>query len=312
MAGAGALTLPAAVAAFRTYLEAERHASPHTVRNYLSDLAQLEAFARTSGAGAPPLPLACLDLSLLRAFLADLYARGVSHTSLARKLATLRSFFDFLCRRGLAQDNPARQLPLPATRRPLPRALPIDQVFALLDAPGPETPLHVRDRAILELLYATGLRVGELVRLDMQDLDLPGRTLRVRGKGKQERLAFFGPTAAGTLAAYLGARAQWPQIRDTAALFLNHRGGRLSARGVHLLLQRACRRVGLSQSVSPHMLRHSFATHLLDSGADLRGIQELLGHRRLSTTQRYTHVSLDRLTAVYDRAHPRARLEETS
>ncbi len=297
-----------ALTAFRTYLEAERHASMHTVRSYLSDLQQFHDFACAYLRCPAPLPVARIDPPLIRAFLSALYQRGVGHTSMARKLSSLRSFLDFLRRLGWVQDNVARQIAMPRTRRPLPKALPIDQVFALLDTPAvPASALYLRDRAVLELLYATGIRVSELVALNVQDVDLQARTLRVRGKGKRERQVFFGPTAARAVTVYLEARRHWKRGHHDAALFLNHRGGRLSARGVHFLVERHGRRLGLPQRVSPHMLRHSFATHLLDNGADLRSIQALLGHRRLSTTQRYTYVSLERITTVYDQTHPRAR-----
>jgi integrase/recombinase XerC len=213
-----------------------------------------------------------------------------------------------LQRQGRITDNAAQHVHTPKVRRPLPNVLPIDQVFALLDTPeGPPSPRRLRDQAILELLYATGMRVSELVALNTQDVDLPSGTLRVRGKGRRERQGFFGKTAAQALIAYLEVRQERQSARDEVALFLNHRGNRLSVRGVHLVVQKHSRRTGISPRASPHTLRHAFATHLLDNGADLRSIQELLGHRRLSTTQQYTHVSTDHIMAVYDRAHPRAR-----
>jgi integrase/recombinase XerC len=292
---------------FRTFLEAERHASPHTVRNYLSDLNQLVRFARTYADSPQPLTPDTINTALIRAFLNALHSQGDGHATLARKLASLRSFLDFLQQQGGLRDNVAQRLLTPKTRRPLPKVLPIDQVFTLLDTP-PEpsaTPLQRRDQAILELLYATGIRVGELVALDVQDVDLAAGTLRVRGKGKRERQVFFGNTARQALLAYLNVRC--PLAEQETALFLNHRRARLGARGVHLLVKKHGCRTGIAPSTSPHTLRHAFATHLLDNGADLRSIQELLGHRSLSTTQKYTFVSLDRVFAVYDKAHPRAR-----
>jgi integrase/recombinase XerC len=295
-----------ALQAFHTFLAVERNASPHTVRNYLGDLAQFVRFACTSSDMPRPIAPADIDTALIRAFLSALHRQGVGHTTLARKLATLRSFLDFLQRQGHLHDNVARRTPTPKIRRPLPEVLPIDQVFTLLDTPTTATtPLQRRDQAILELFYATGMRVGELVALDVQDVDLSASTLRVCGKGKRERQLFFGQTAAQALVAYLEVRQRHAQ--EETALFLNHRGGRLSTRGVHLLVKKHCRRTGIAPSTSPHTLRHAFATHLLDNGADLRSIQELLGHRSLSTTQKYTFVSTDRLFAVYDQAHPRAR-----
>ncbi len=304
MAAAPGVTMQAALRAFQTFLDVEGGASPHTVRNYLSDLHQFVRFATTYLAA--PLNPAGIDAALIRAFLSAVHRQGAGHTTMARKLSCLRSFLNFLQRQGQISDNAARRILSPKTPRPLPTVLPIDQVFTLLDTPVTSAePLHRRDQAILELFYASGIRVSELVALDVQDVDLQAGTLRVHGKGKRQRQAFFGPTAQQALTAYLEARQ--PKTPEQMALFLNHRGDRLSTRGVQLLVKKHCRRTGLSPSTSPHTLRHAFATHLLDSGADLRSIQEFLGHKRLSTTQLYTHVSTDRLSEVYDKAHPRAR-----
>jgi integrase/recombinase XerC len=299
--------MQSALTAFRTHLEVERQASPHTVRNYLGDLRQFLDFA-TDHCGMELCSPTQIDTATIRAFLYRLHQRGISRTTMARKLASVRSFFTFLERHHDLNPNPARPLQSPKSRRPLPVVPSIDQLFALLDTPEtPPSPHQTRDQAILELLYATGIRVSELVALDLQDIDLHATTLRIQGKGKRERQAFFGPTAAAGLTAYLAMRHAYKPSSDNSALFLNHRGGRLSTRGVHLLVKKHSRRVGLSPRTSPHTLRHAFATHLLDNGADLRSIQELLGHQRLSTTQRYTHVSMDHIMAVYDQAHPRAR-----
>jgi len=297
------------LAAFHTYLEVERQASPHTLRNYLSDLQQFVHFASSRLGPAAALVPAQIDAALIRDFLSTLYQRGVGHTTLARKLASLRSFCHFLQQQGHTSDNVAQHVQAPKIRRPLPNVLPIDQVFALLDTPvTPATPLSLRDQAILELLYATGIRVSELVTLDVQDIDLHSGTMRVQGKGRRERQVFFGNTAARALQTYLAARPPDPERGPaTGALFLNHRGGRLSTRGVQLLVKKHCQRTNLPARTSPHTMRHAFATHLLDNGADLRAIQELLGHQQLSTTQKYTHVSTDHMIAVYDKAHPRAR-----
>jgi integrase/recombinase XerC len=299
------MTIPEAIRAFQTFLEIEYTASPHTVRNYLSDLQQLVRFARTYCASRVLLP-AHLDANLIRAFLSALYSQGRHQNTLARKLSSLRSFLDFLQRQHVVEANAARHISLPKIRRPLPTVLPIDQVFTLLDAPlEPPTPLQLRDRAILEFLYAAGIRVSELVALDLHDIDLQAGTVRVLGKGNRERQVFFGAAARRALMAYLEVRS--PCDPEDTAVFLNHRGVRLSTRGVQLLVKKQCRHLGIPASTSPHTFRHAFATHLLDSGADLRSIQELLGHRSLSTTQKYTHVSTDHLFAVYDKAHPRAR-----
>jgi integrase/recombinase XerC len=294
------------LAAFQRYLDIERQASPHTLRNYLSDLRQFAHFASARLGPATLLTPTRIDASLIRDFLSTLYQQGVGHTTLARKLASLRSFCHFLQQQGHVRENVARHIQSPKIRRPLPNVLPIDQVFALLDTEvTPATTLSLRDQALLELLYATGIRVSELVALDLHDVDLHSGTLRVQGKGRRERQVFFGKTAAQALQAYLEVRPSTPP--DPTALFVNHRGARLSTRGVQLLLKKHCQRTGLPTRTSPHTMRHAFATHLLDNGADLRAIQELLGHQQLSTTQKYTHVSTDRMLEVYDKAHPRAR-----
>lgn len=302
--------MKSAVSAFWTYLEVECDASPHTVRNYLSDLEQFIEFAKTAPSLADAEELTTIeqvDADLILSFLNALHGQGVGHRTLARKVSALRSWFDFLQRRDLLPDNAARRVRASKVRRPLPEVLPIDHVLALLNTsiPSDATPLQVRDQAILELFYASGIRVSELVALDLQYVDLQDGTLRVLGKGKRERQVFFGRTAQRALQAYLDIRQ--PRDPSDPAVFLNHRGCRLSTRGVQLLVKKHCERTGLPPSTSPHTLRHAFATHLLDNGADLRSIQELLGHQQLSTTQQYTHVSTARLFEVYDQAHPRAR-----
>ena len=295
------------LAAFQTYLDIERHASPHTVRNYLSDVQQFLTFASTHTGRELSTPEA-IDAPLIRAFLAAIHLQGVGHTTMARKLSCLRSFLQFLQQQGHLSDNAARRVQMPKTRRPLPNVLPIDHVFTLLDTPeSPSSSQHLRDQAILELFYATGIRVSELVGLNMTDVDVSAGTLRVRGKGKRERQVFFGDTARKALVAYLQGQQSAGKSPMDKALFLNYRGQRLSTRGVHLLVKKHCRRTGITTRTSPHTLRHAFATHLLDNGADLRSIQELLGHQRLSTTQKYVHVSTDHIIEVYDKAHPRAR-----
>lgn len=301
--------------AFQSHLEDERQASPHTVRNYLSDLRQFLALvaAAGSGKGAPLSRPDQIDAGMIRDYLKVLHQRGVEARTLGRKLASLRSFLHLMERRGHVGGNVARAVRTPKARRPLPNVLPIDHVFALLDTPpepGPDAPaawLRRRDQAILELFYASGIRVSELAALDVQSLDLAAGAMRVLGKGNRERQVFFGKTAAQALRDYLEARELAGIGQSEAALFLNRHGQRLSTRGVQLLIKKHCRRTGVSTRTSPHTLRHAFATHLLDSGADLRSIQELLGHQQLSTTQKYTHVSMDRMLEVYDQAHPRAR-----
>ncbi|HEV8640278.1 MAG TPA: tyrosine recombinase [Methylomirabilota bacterium] len=287
------------LAPFLRYLAVEKHASPHTLRSYRSDLEEFRRFlVEISGRDALAETIASVDARLIRAYLARLHTHRREPVTVARKLAALRSWFRFLVRRGLLPRNPALEVRGPRLGRKLVSFLPIDEAALLVDAKG----TSARDRAILETLYATGLRVSELTGLDLDHVDRPQRTVRVLGKGRKERIVPFGARAAAALDAYLdgGPRPRGP-------LFVNRRGARLGVRSVFEIVRHRARQLGLRRRVSPHTLRHTFATHLLDAGADLRMIQELLGHSRLSTTQRYTHVGADQLTRVYDAAHPRAR-----
>jgi len=284
-----------AVEAFLRYQAVERGASAHTLRSYRTDLAQFRRFLAARRVGR----MAEVDARLLRQYLARLYEAGLSRPSIARKLAAIRSCLAFLTRRGGLPKNPAREVSPPRLPKRLVSFLPIDEATLLL-----EHPATARDRAILEMLYATGARVAELCGLDLADLDRAGDTIRVRGKGAKERVIPVGDAALQTLDAYLGARGQ-----ADGPLFENLRGGRLTVRSVHRIVKARSRAAGLTRRVTPHTLRHTFATHMLDAGADLRLIQDLLGHSRLSTTQRYTHVSADHLMRVYDAAHPRAHPE---
>jgi integrase/recombinase XerC len=297
--------LPPEVRRFAAHLETEKRASAHTRRAYLADLAQYAAFL--AGVGAPLVPS---SPALVRAFVARA-AAGAGAASLGRKLSTLRSFYRFLVREGLAGGNPARAVASPRRPRLLPQVLPEEEAAALVEAPrAAQGPLALRDRAFLELLYASGLRVSELTGLGVGDVDLAQRLVRVVGKRRKERIVPFGKAAADALRRWIEdgrpvLLAAAPPRGDP--LFLNARGGRLSARSVARRIARWVLAAGLPRHVHPHVLRHSFATHLLGNGADLRGIQELLGHASLSTTQRYTHLDWKRLADVYDRAHPRAR-----
>ncbi len=280
--------------AFLRYLEVEKNASVHTLRSYRQDLEDFQRILDIAGTAA----MRALDARGVRAYLAALHTRGLDPTSVARKLAAVRSWCRFLVRRGVLPHNPARQIRAPRLSRKLVSFLPIDETVALMDAPR----ATARDTAIVELLYASGLRVSELVGLDLRDVDRAGMTVRVLGKGGKERIVPFGTAADRALRELLGERGE-----AAGPLFLNRRGGRLTVRSVHTIVRRRAAAVGIGRRVSPHTLRHTFATHLLDSGADLRMIQELLGHSRLSTTQRYTHVGSDQLMKIYDAAHPRAR-----
>jgi integrase/recombinase XerC len=290
-----------ATAAFLRHLERERNASPHTIRAYGEDLRQFTDYLEGI-LGRPPSPEDA-DHVLIRGFLAELHRRGLKKVSSARKLAGLRTFFRYLCREGRLERNPARVLLSPRLEKRIPAPLEEDQVGALLDVPGDDAASR-RARAILELLYATGIRCAELVGLDVGEIDLDGRMVRVLGKGRKERIVLFGTNAQQALRSWLATRAGLRPKSD--AVFINLRGGRLSDRSVRALVSRRVKQVALTRRCSPHTLRHSFATHLLARGADLRAIQELLGHASLSTTQRYTHVDTRQLLEVYKKTHPRA------
>jgi integrase/recombinase XerC len=283
--------------------ELERNnASPHTIKSYESDLRQFLDYFSPPGEEAPA---PCdFDVLKIREWLAGLYDHKLSPVSIRRKLAALRVFFRFLVREGLAPVNTPRLLRTPKSPKKLPDVMTTEQTNALLDgvAAGKlERPHPARDLAILELLYGCGIRVSELVGLNLDDLDRTERWLRVRGKGRKERQVPFGGKAADALERYLAERSGQEQ-----ALFLNHRGRRLTDRGVRGIIKLYATLLAGDSSIHPHSFRHAFATHLLSDGADLRSIQELLGHARLSTTQKYTQVSLTDLMAVYDRAHPKA------
>lgn len=304
-----------AIEDFLGYLRAERDASAHTLCNYRVDLVQFLAYlGERSPLGAAPDPGA-VDQTAVRGFLARLAAAGLSRASLARKLSTLRSFFRFLSRQGRVAKNPAALVQAPRLPVRTARHLSVDETFQLLAAPaatgnGSERSLHLaaRDRAILEIFYASGLRLGELTGLNRADVDLSEGLIRVRGKGRKERIVPVGRQARRALEAYLAVRGE-PVASggEAVGLFLNHRGGRLTTRSVGRIVLRYLLASGLGKKITPHGLRHSFATHLLRAGADLRAIQELLGHAHLRTTQRYTHVGLEQVLSVYDQAHPRAK-----
>ena len=294
-----------ALAAFTAYLRDEKQVSPHTLRGYLSDLDQFASFLATVFPGGGELK--AVDTLILRGYLGYLHQRGLSKASVMRKLATLRAFFRFLHREGRVASNPARALHAPRQMKKVPRVLTENDAAALVEAPaeGKKNPLAaLRDRAILELLYATGLRASELVGLDAERLLLAERLVRVVGKGRKERIVPFGEPARRALEAYLGAR---PGLRPGTPVFANLRGKRLTSRSLQRIVEKYVRALPADADASPHTLRHSFATHLLARGADLRAIQELLGHASLSTTQRYTHLGLDELARTYDQAHPRAK-----
>jgi integrase/recombinase XerC len=295
------------VESFFTYLKTERGASPHTLKNYRRDLDELVAYLKEQHPrlieGEEP-EWARLDVRILRGFTAHLLKK-IRATSVGRKLSTLKSFYNFCVKKGLVDSNPARLIPSPKKPKLLPRFLSVDEAHGLMEeAAKGDKRSKARDRAILELLYGCGLRVSELASLSLADLDRSGRILKVRGKGNKERIVPIGETAWTHLQAYLEDRpASGP---DPKALFLNLKGGRLTVRSLQRMVENYQLRGGMGRKVSPHGLRHSYATHLLGNGADLRSIQQLLGHASLSTTQKYTHLSLEKLMEIYDKAHPKA------
>ena len=304
--------MQAAVEGFLRYLRIERNASPLTLKSYRSDLARLLQFLVSTDAGLHE----PRDVSIgqLRGYVADLHQRGYARSTIARRLASLRSLFEYCRREKLVESNPARALRTPRQGRRLPHFLSTEQVAKLLETPPDDQPAGLRDRAILETLYSAGLRVSELVSLDLADWDRDSNVLRVRGKGRKERIAPVGRFAAAAILDWLQHRQtdNSPSATDVDAMFLNRFGRRLSARSVGRMLKKHIAAAGLDQLTSPHTLRHSFASHMLDGGADLRSVQELLGHKSLTTTQIYTHVSTRRLRETYDRAHPHARRDDTS
>jgi integrase/recombinase XerC len=296
-----------AIRSYLRHLRLDRNCSPETVRAYGSDLGEFAEFTARESGGRMPEPDA-VDRLMIRAFLSELHARGSKRSTIARKLAALRSFFRFLKRRDRVRTNPAAGVATPRQERRLPRQLSVAEMSQLLETPDDSTPLGARDRAILEFLYATGVRVSELTSLELEDLDLSEGVVRVAGKGRKERMVPVGSKAIAAARVYLRLRTALEPRPGSGgeALFLNFRGTRLNARSVRRILDRTIRSCALARKISPHTLRHSFATHLLDAGADLRAIQELLGHASLSTTQKYTHVSTERLLRTYGRSHPRA------
>ncbi len=290
---------------FLEYLRAERQLSEHTLRNYAQDVSQ---FLRFWEENQPGQSLHIATYRHIRSFMAA-NLRGRSKATMARKLSALRTFFKYLQRRGVMEQNPARLAPTPKADKPLPRFLTVDEVFHLLSQVGGDTAFQgLRDRAILELFYSGGLRLSELAGLNLKSLEVSKGQVRVWGKGAKERLAFLGQPAKMAMEAYLPERERFLQKKalTETALFLNKLGGRLSSRGVARVVGRWSQIAGLSGNLTPHGLRHSFATHLLEGQADLRAVQELLGHASISSTQRYLHTDLDYLMEEYDRTHPRS------
>jgi len=297
-----------ALAEFLRHLALEKNASAHTVKSYREDLTQAVAFFQER-LGSPQAGPERLTSRVLRAYLVWLHEQRYARSTIARRVAAVRSWCRFLCRQGILTASPADGLRSPRQDKKLPHFVSEDDLARLLASPPADAPLGLRDRAILETLYSAGLRVSELTGLNMGDVDLNEGVALVRGKGKRERLVLLGPQAQEAVRRWLEARGQIKSGRRGAnadAVFLNKRGTRLTARSVGRLLEKYLALTGLDQRTSPHTLRHSFATHLLDRGADIRSVQELLGHRSLATTQVYTHVTTNRLRESYHKAHPRA------
>lgn len=299
---------------FLDHLRYERNVSAHTLRNYESDLKQfLDYLAPPDAKGkrrdAPNLKQ--IDHITIREWLSSLHSDNKKKSSIARKLAALRTFFQFLVREGIVESNPAKLVATPRKEKKLPTHLSVEDAVRFIETPDAETDFGKRDRAILELLYATGVRVSELVQLNLRDIDMNNKLLRVMGKRRKERIVPFGEPALKALKNYLAVREAFLMNapvtkRDAQPVILNYQGTRMTTRSVGRLIEKYIRLCAGIHDISPHALRHSFATHLLDSGADLRDIQALLGHARLSTTQVYTHVSMEKLIEVYDKAHPKA------
>ena len=284
------------------FLEYEKNASPHTIKSYRTDLLQLTDYLEEKD-----VQLKSVDNVVLRGFLAQLSAKGERKSTVARKLAAVRSFFQFCMKRRWVEDNPAKVVSTPKQEKHVPSFLSEEEMAGFLDLPRSAKVLDVRDKLVLELLYATGMRVSELVGINLEHISLEERLIRVRGKGKKERLLPFGKKAEESLARYLKDRHLINKGRvEERALFLNYRGQRLTARSVERIIDKYIRLSTIKRKISPHSLRHSFASHLLSRGADLRVIQELLGHESLATTQKYTHLDLRKLLEVYRKSHPRS------
>ena len=291
-----------AVADFLYHLR-EKNSSPHTIKAYTGDLANFSAYAG-------PRDWKQIDHIAIRGFLSQLYEKGLSKTSVARSLAAVRSLYRWLGQEGVVEQNPAKLVATPKLPKKLPRVPTIEELNSVLDGKMPETAAFPeRDRLMLELLYGCGIRNSELTGINLDDIRLSAEAILIRGKGKKERYVPFGDSAKIALSAYLPARQTVlaETRKNSTALLINQRGGRLTTRSVGRIIKKVAASKGLSPDVHPHTLRHAFGTHMLEEGADLRAIQELLGHERLATTQRYTQLSMKHVLQVYDRTHPRAK-----
>ena len=300
-------SLKSAVEDFGRYIKIERNLSEHTVDAYLKDLGQFQEFIAHNENPVTEKDEIPLDTLLIRSFLVSLYRAKMSKTTVSRKIASLRSFYRYLVKVGKIELNPAELVQLPRTEKFIPVVLSVDEIQALLGVPFADDEMGSRNRAIMELFYSTGIRLSELTGMNIADLRFGEGLIKVRGKGRKERIVPVGAPAMNAIGDYLSRRGK---SADSGAgeepLFLNAKKRRMNPRDVARVVERAVKESGIQRKVSPHVLRHSFATHLLDAGADLRSIQEMLGHQSLSTTQKYTSVSVSRLMEVYDNAHPRA------
>ena len=284
-------------------LRSEKYYSPHTCSNYRRDLSRFEAYLGKQGVD----DWNAVDYGLVSGYAAERRRQGRKSRTIQRELSSIRSFFQFLIRHGLAEQNPAREVRAPRADKPLPKTCDAEAIDRLLSLRDPSDGLQVRDNAIFELIYSSGLRLAELVEIDLDDIDLAGRRLTVTGKGGKSRLLPVGSKAAAAIERWLGRRREYCPDAGQTALFVSRRGARISRRNVQSRLDLLIRRQAMEQRMSPHMLRHSFATHLLESSSDLRAVQELLGHVNIATTQIYTHLDFQHLAQAYDKAHPRAR-----
>ena len=294
---------------FTDYLVAEKNASPHTLESYLNDISQFVGFLKQSGHARGSYKIDSIDTLAIRSYLGFLYDKNFSASTMRRKLSTLSSFFRFLCREGYLEKNVVKSVPAPKMENKLPSFLSVDEMFRLIDLPDGEGFLVVRDRAMMEFFYSTGVRISELVSLKIEDIDRTAQVVKVLGKGGKERLLPFGKKCGEALDKYKKARSDKviSTKENSEYLFLNYRGKGITTRGVRKIIEKYVTTGNFPGKVSPHSIRHSFATHLLEGGADLRTIQELLGHSSLSTTQKYTHLTIDKLVETYDQAHPRAK-----
>lgn len=294
---------------YADYLRHERDASVHTSKNYMADLYQFLGYLKKkhpSIAAGGKSTLAKVDQNVIRGYLSTLFGKN-NPASIARKLASMRSFLKYWIKKGAISSNPAQEIATPKVPKQLPKFLTVDEINTLLQGPGGQDILSLRDKAMMEVMYSSGLRVSELVGLDTDHVSLGDGVVKVLGKGKKERVVPIGSKAQTALGNYLARREELLEKPGaTKAIFLNRQGGRITPRSVERMVQKYLHTSGIQKEVTPHVLRHSFATHMLNSGADLRGIQELLGHTSLSTTQKYTHISVDKLMDVYEKSHPKA------